>query len=230
MIDEDKKESSSAQASKDEEKTGETKNEAEKSEETDAKVEEKAEEASNEANESAGSKESKEEDKKEEPSEPGKPQEQAKPEEPKPEPKLSSRAQVEGKEVEVSGKLADIIKNIETLSVLELSDLVKALEEKFGVTAAAPVTVTAGATPTSEAAEGGPEEGQTTFNVILTEAGVNKISSIKAVRELVPTLGLKEAKDLVDAAPKQVLEGVGKEAAGEAKQKLEAAGSKVELK
>lgn len=135
------------------------------------------------------------------------------------------------KEIKVSGKLADIIKDIEGLSVLELSDLVKALEAKFGVTAAAPVAV-AGAGPSgSEAApDAGPEEGQTTFNVILAQTGANKISAIKAVRELVPTLGLKEAKDLVDGAPKQVLEGVGKDAANEAKAKLEAAGAKVELK
>jgi large subunit ribosomal protein L7/L12 len=131
------------------------------------------------------------------------------------------------KEVKVSGKLADIIKNIEGLSVLELADLVKALEEKFGVSAAAPVAV-AGAP--AGGAEGEQEEGQTTFNVVLADAGANKISVIKAVRELVPTLGLKEAKDLVDSAPKQVLEGAGKDAANEAKQKLETAGGKVELK
>ncbi len=140
-------------------------------------------------------------------------------EEPKPQAK---------KEVKVSGKLADIIKNIEGLSVIELSSLVKALEEKFGVSAAAPVAVDA-APAAGEAAESA-EEGQTTFNVVLTEGGANKISVIKAVRELVPTLGLKEAKDLVDGAPKQVLEGVGKDAANEAKQKLETAGGKVELK
>ena len=88
----------------------------------------------------------------------------------------------------------------------------------------------AGAAP---AAAGGGDEGaseQTTFNVMLTDSGANKISVIKAVRELVPTLGLKEAKDLVDAPPKQVLEGVNKETANEAKTKLETAGAKVELK
>lgn len=134
------------------------------------------------------------------------------------------------KEVKVSGKLADIIKGIEGLTVLELAELVKALENKFGVTAAAPVAVAGGAPAAEDGAEGAPEEGQTTFNVVLADSGANKISVIKAVRELVPTLGLKEAKDLVDAAPKQVLEGVGKDAANEAKQKLEAAGGKVELK
>lgn len=133
----------------------------------------------------------------------------------------------------VSAKLEGIIKDIETMTVLELADLVKALEERFGVTAAAPVAVAAA--PGAAAAAGGdagegPEEGQTSFNVILSEAGANKIGVIKAVREIVPTLGLKEAKDLVDAAPKPVLEGAGKDAANEAKSKLEAAGAKVELK
>lgn len=133
-------------------------------------------------------------------------------------------------QVRVSKKLEDLIKEIEKLSVLELSELVKALEEKFGVTAAAPMAVAVGA-PAGAAASG--DEGaseQTTFNVILADGGANKISVIKAVREIVPTLGLKEAKDLVDAAPKPVLEGVNKESAEEAKKKLEAAGAKVELK
>lgn len=128
----------------------------------------------------------------------------------------------------VSKKLAEIIGEIEKLSVLELSELVKALEEKFGVTAAAPVAV-AGTTAGPATGEEAAVE-QTTFNVILADSGANKISVIKAVREIVPTLGLKEAKDLVDAAPKQVLEGVNKENAEEAKKKLEAAGAKVELK
>ena len=128
----------------------------------------------------------------------------------------------------VSKKLEELISEIEKLSVLELSELVKALEVKFGVSAAPQVV--AGAAP---AAGTGADEGaseQTTFNVVLADSGANKISVIKAVRELVPTLGLKEAKDLVDTAPKQVLEGVNKETATEAKTKLEAAGAKVELK
>lgn len=127
----------------------------------------------------------------------------------------------------VSKKLEGVIAEIEKLSVLELSELVKALEVKFGVSAAPQMV--AGAAP----AAGGSEEAtseQTTFNVIIADSGANKISVIKAVRELVPTLGLKEAKDLVDAAPKQVLEGVNKETANEAKTKLETAGAKVELK
>ena len=132
--------------------------------------------------------------------------------------------------LEVSKKLEDIIVIIEKLTVLELSDLVKALEERFGVTASAPMAVAAGATPAAAAGEtAATEEIQTSFNVILAESGANKISVIKAVREIVPSLGLKEAKDLVDAAPKPVLEGAGKDAANEAKTKLEAAGAKVEL-
>lgn len=130
----------------------------------------------------------------------------------------------------VSKKLDDLIGEVEKLSVLELSELVKALEVKFGVSAA-PVAVAGGAAAAGGDAAG--DEGaseQTTFNVIIAEGGPNKISVIKAVRELVPTLGLKEAKDLVDAAPKQVLEGANKETANEAKAKLEAAGAKVEFK
>jgi large subunit ribosomal protein L7/L12 len=127
---------------------------------------------------------------------------------------------------EVSKELDGIIEKIEKLSVLELADLVHALEDRFGVTAAAPMAV-AGAAPA--AAGGEPTEEKTSFNVILASAGANKIGVIKAVRELVPTLGLKEAKDLVEAAPKPVLEGVNKESADEAKTKLTAAGATVEL-
>lgn len=120
----------------------------------------------------------------------------------------------------------EILSAVEGMTVLELSDLVKALEEKFGVSAA-PVAV-AGAAAPAEAGE--PKEEQTVFNVVIAEAGATKISVIKAVRELVPTLGLTEAKGLVDSAPKEVLTGVNKSAAEEAKKKLEAAGAKVELK
>lgn len=129
----------------------------------------------------------------------------------------------------VSKKLEGIISEIEKLSVLELSELVKALETKFGVSAAAPVAVAAAGASQGAAGDEGASE-QTSFNVILVDGGANKISVIKAVREIVPTLGLKEAKDLVDAAPKPVIEGVNKETATEAKTKLEAAGAKVELK
>jgi len=132
----------------------------------------------------------------------------------------------------VSQKLEKMIKEIETMTVMELADLVKALEERFGVTAAPTmVGVSAGAAPAAAGSEGeAVEEGQTSFNVILADSGANKIGVIKAVREIVPTLGLKEAKDLVDSAPKPVLEGAGKDAANEAKAKLETAGAKVELK
>lgn len=131
---------------------------------------------------------------------------------------------------ELSSKLAKIIEEVEKLSVMELADLVHALEEKFGVTAAAPAAVaaTAPAGGTAPAGEETPE--QTVFNVVLTSAGTNKIGVIKAVREINQALGLKEAKDLVEAAPKEVLNAVNKTTAEEAKKKLEAAGAKVELK
>ena len=124
----------------------------------------------------------------------------------------------------------DLLKAIEEMSVLELSELVKALEEKFGVTAAAPTVVASAtaASPDGSAAE--PEEEQTIFNVVITSSGANKLSVIKTLRELAPTLGLKEAKDLVDAAPKEVLMQVNKKTADEAKEKLTAAGATVELK
>jgi large subunit ribosomal protein L7/L12 len=121
----------------------------------------------------------------------------------------------------------EIMKAVEEMTVLELSELVKALEEKFGVSAA-PVAVAAAAGNGAAAAE--PKEEQTVFNVVLTAFGENKIGVIKAVRELVPTLGLQEAKTLVESAPKDVLTGTNKSAAEEAKKKLEAAGAKVELK
>lgn len=130
----------------------------------------------------------------------------------------------------LEGKLGDIVESIEKLSVLELSELVKALQDRFGVQ---PMSMAAPAAPAangSSGADAAPAEEQTTFNVILANGGANKIGVIKAVREIVPTLGLKEAKDLVEAAPKPVVEGVGKEAAQEAKKKLEGAGATVELK
>jgi len=129
-------------------------------------------------------------------------------------------------------KVEDLIAEIEKLSVLELSELVKALEEKFGVApmAMAAPAAQAPANTQAPAAEEGPAEGQTTFNVVLTNAGANKISVIKVVREINQTLGLKEAKDLVESCPKDVLTAVNKTTADEAKQKLEAAGATVELK
>lgn len=134
----------------------------------------------------------------------------------------------------VSKKIQDLIAEIEKLSVLELADLVKALEEKFGVAAVPAATpVSAGAPAPGVPAAGGPTEiqgEQATFNVVLASAGANKISVIKSIREINQTLGLKEAKDLVESAPKEVLTGINKTAAEEAKKKLEAAGATVELK
>ena len=123
----------------------------------------------------------------------------------------------------------DLLKAVEEMTVLELSDFVKALEEKFGVSAA-PVAMAAQPAVAGDASSGGAKEEQTVFNVVLTAAGENKIGAIKAVRELVPTLGLQEAKTLVESAPKEVLAGVNKSTAEEAKKKLETAGAKVELK
>jgi large subunit ribosomal protein L7/L12 len=122
-------------------------------------------------------------------------------------------------------KMDELINSIETMSVLELSDLVKALEEKFGVQANMPMMAAGVAAAGAVKAE----EEKTTFTVVLTSAGANKISVIKEVRTMT-SLGLKEAKDLVDAAPKPVKDGVPKEEAEEMKKKLEAAGATVELK
>ena len=124
----------------------------------------------------------------------------------------------------MSEKITAMIEEIKALTVLELSDLVKAIEEEFGVSAAAPVAVVAGAAPAAAAAEE-----QTEFDVILTDAGAGKINVIKVVREITG-LGLKEAKDLVDGAPKPIKEGAGKDEAEEIQKKLEEAGAKVELK
>ena len=118
-----------------------------------------------------------------------------------------------------------LIAEIETMTVLDLANLVKALEDRFGVSAAAAAAPAAGA-----AAPAAAVEEQTEFNVILIETGANKLNVIKAVREIVAGLGLKEAKDLVDGAPKAVKEGVAKDEAAKIKEKLEAAGAKVEIK
>jgi large subunit ribosomal protein L7/L12 len=124
----------------------------------------------------------------------------------------------------------ELISAIEQMSVLELADLVKALEERFGVTAAAPVMMGGGGGGGGAAeAAAEPVEEQTEFTVMLTEIGANKIQVIKAVRELT-SLGLKEAKDLVEAAPKAVKEGISKDDAAKAKAKLEEAGAKADIK
>jgi large subunit ribosomal protein L7/L12 len=122
-----------------------------------------------------------------------------------------------------------ILDGISELSVLELSELLKEFEERFGVTAAAPVAVAAAAPAAGGADAGGADEEQTEFDVVLTAAGDKKIQVIKEVRSLT-SLGLKEAKDLVDSAPKPVLEKANKEDAEKAKAQLEGAGATVELK
>ncbi|MBF0108406.1 MAG: 50S ribosomal protein L7/L12 [Magnetococcales bacterium] len=122
---------------------------------------------------------------------------------------------------------SELVAAIEGMTVLELSELVKALEERFGVSAAAPVAVAAAAP--SEAAAAAPAEEQTEFTVVLADAGDKKIHVIKAVRTITG-LGLKEAKDLVEGAPKTVKEGVSKEDAAKFRKELEEAGAKVEIK
>lgn len=124
-----------------------------------------------------------------------------------------------------SEKVTKLLEEIDTLTVLELAEAVKALEEKYGVSAAAPVAVAAA--PAAGAAA--PAEEKSEFDVVLTEAGASKINVIKVVREITG-LGLKDAKDLVDSAPKAVKEKVSKTDADDIKKKLEDAGAKVELK
>lgn len=121
----------------------------------------------------------------------------------------------------------ELISAIKEMSVLELSEIVKALEEEFGVSAAA---MSVAASPAAAGEAAAPAEEQTVFNVVLASAGAQKIAVIKAIRELVPTLGLTEAKALADSAPKEVLTAVNKETANAAKEKLTAAGATVELK
>jgi large subunit ribosomal protein L7/L12 len=127
----------------------------------------------------------------------------------------------------MAGKVESILEEIKGLTLLEASDLVKKMEETFGVSAAAaaPMAMAGG----GGAAGAAPAEEKTEFSVVLTEVGANKINVIKAVRE-VTSLGLKEAKDLVDGAPKTVKEGVNKEEAATIKKKFEDAGAKVDIK
>jgi large subunit ribosomal protein L7/L12 len=124
-----------------------------------------------------------------------------------------------------SEKIGKIIAEVEQMTVLELADLVSALEQKFGVSAAAPMAMMAAMPAAAEAVE---EEEKTEFNVVLKEIGPKKIQVIKAVRQ-VSSLGLKEAKELVDSAPSTLIEGVPRESAEEIKAKLEAEGAVVEL-
>jgi len=131
-------------------------------------------------------------------------------------------------EVKVSDSAQKIIDSVEKMTVLELNELVKALEDKFGVTAAAPVAVAAAPAAGGEAGEGGAAEAST-VSVVLTAAGDKKIQVLKVVRELLG-LGLKEAKELVDSAPKPLKEGIKPEEANEIKEKIEAEGGQVEIK
>jgi len=142
---------------------------------------------------------------------------------------MSESAVAESKQL--SPKLEEVMKTIEGLTALELSDLVKGLETKFGVTAAAPMMAGPMMIPGAAGGAGvaAPAEEKTNFDVVLQEAGANKINVIKEVRAAT-NLGLKEAKDLVEGAPKTVKEGATKEEAEDLKKKLEAAGAKVVLK
>lgn len=128
----------------------------------------------------------------------------------------------------VPAKFKSLTDEIDKMSVLDLSEFVKVLEDHYGVSAVAPMAVMAGAA--APVAEAEAVEEKTAFDIILSNAGAQKIAVIKAVREIKPDLGLKEAKDLVDAAPKDILKGVKKEEAESAKAKLEAAGATVEMK
>ena len=133
----------------------------------------------------------------------------------------------ETKEVEVPDKFKDLVKQIEEMSVLELSELVKVLEDKFGVSAAAPMALAAAPAAGGDGAAAAPEK--SAFNIELTGAGDKKVAVIKVVKE-VAGVGLKDAKDLVDKAPSVIKENVPKEEAEEIKKKIEEAGGTVELK
>jgi len=130
-------------------------------------------------------------------------------------------------DTKLSEKLAKIAEQIEGLTVVEMAELSSYLEEKFGVSAMPMMSAAGAATPQAGAA---PAEEKTSFTVVLTGAGANKLGVIKAVREILPNLGLMEAKKMVESAPQEVLKDVKKEPAQEAKKKLETAGATVELK
>jgi large subunit ribosomal protein L7/L12 len=132
-------------------------------------------------------------------------------------------------EIKLEGKMAEFVEWIEKMSVLELSQLVKALEKRLGVTAAAPVAAMAAGAASAPQASAPQAEAQTEFTVVLANAGANKINVIKEIRTITG-LGLKESKDLVEGAPKTVKEGVSKEDANKIKEALEKAGAKVEIK
>jgi len=127
----------------------------------------------------------------------------------------------------MSEKLEKIVAELDSLTLMEAAELSKMLQDKWGVSAAAPVMM--GAMPAAAAAAA-PVEEKTEFDVVLKDGGAKKIEVIKVVRQLIPTLGLKEAKDMVDGAPQTVLSAVSKDAAADAKAKLETAGAGVEVK
>lgn len=129
-------------------------------------------------------------------------------------------------DVKLSEKLSKIAVEIEKLTVLEVAELAKYLEEKFGVSAMPAMA----AAPAAAATAAAPAEEKTTFTVVLSAAGENKLGVIKAVREVLPTLGLMDAKKLVESAPKELLSNVKKEQSEDAKKKIEAAGGKVQIK
>ncbi len=156
-----------------------------------------------------------------------KPEEQAVPVEEKQTEALVAKAKAEEKAVAVPKKFKSLVEEIEKMSVLDLAELVKILEDKFGVSASAPVAMAVAPTAGGEA--GGAVEEKSEFNVELTDVGSNKIAVIKVVKELTG-LGLADAKALVDSAPKMIKEGVKKEEAEAMKKKIEEAGGKVELK
>lgn len=141
--------------------------------------------------------------------------------------KAEAQAQANASEVKLEGKMKEFVDWVETISVLELSQLVKALEKRFGVSAAAPVMAAPAAGAGGGAAAA--QEAKTEFTVVLANAGPQKIQVIKEIRAITG-LGLKESKDLVEGAPKNVKEAVSKEDAAKIKEKLEAVGAKVEIK
>lgn len=190
--------------------------------------EEKAEETKEEATEEKAEekKEASPEDSAKEPKTEETPKEEKSAEEPVKESKEEKKEEPK-KDVEVPKKFKDLVKTIEEMSVLEMAELVKVLEEKFGVSAAAPIAVAGGPAAGAPAEE---KEEKSAYTVVLTSVGSNKIGAIKAVREINQTLGLKEAKDLVDNAPKTIMEDLKPDDANTAKEKLEAAGATVELK
>ena len=156
--------------------------------------------------------------------------EEAKPQEVKSEPAATEEKKEKKKQVTLTDNMKGIVETLEKMTVLELSDLVKALEDKFGVSAQATMAMPAMAMAGAQAGAGAAQaEEKTSFNVVLAEVGSNKIQVIKEIRAIT-TLGLKEAKDLVEAAPKPIKEGATKEEADKIKAQLEKAGAKVELK